>query len=236
MGQTIMTDDKNIEDRIAKGIAEGLKVAEKEKQKQKSKEVVQRCLIAILLGFFIVVALYACSDEEPNVYIEKNPLLKSSFWNRVTLQDLSAILDQGKHLHARAKNGRTPLHFAITEDVAPEMVALLLDFGVDINVGNNGGFTPLHYAVGANEMPPGVVALLLERGADVNAQNQFGETPLHYAAGWNDDPEIIKLLLDKGAKVTVQNNYGHTALDYAKENHHLKGSDALMRLKEAHFQ
>ena len=232
-----MTDDKNIEDKIAKGIAEGLKAAEKEKQKQKSKEVMQGCLGAILLGFFIIVALYACSDEERlSVHIEKNPLLKSSFWSTATIQDLTPFLDQGKHLDAHAKNGQTPLHFAIAEDVGPEMVALLLDFGVDINAGNNGGSTPLHYAVGDTETIPGVVALLLERGADVNAQNNFGETPLHHAAGWNDDPEIIKFLLDKGAKVTIQNEYGSTALDYAKENHHLKGSDALMRLEEAQFQ
>ena len=58
---------------------------------------------------------------------------------------MTALLDAGADLDARAVNGMTPLHFA-AENGHAEAVTTLLEEGADSNVRDNDGKLPLDYA------------------------------------------------------------------------------------------
>ncbi|MBC6497904.1 MAG: ankyrin repeat domain-containing protein [Alphaproteobacteria bacterium GM7ARS4] len=98
-------------------------------------------------------------------------------------------------VHARDKDGRTPLHCAVYKGNL-DVIRLLLDGGADVNAQNVHGNTALHCAVYKENLD--VITLLLSWGADVNAWNKLKSTPL-------DDAErkylkIAPLLQEAGGK------------------------------------
>lgn len=101
-------------------------------------------------------------------------------------------------LHARDKDGSTPLHCAVWKGHA-EVVNALLDAGADIHAHNQNdhwGTTPLHAAAHANHGP--IVKRLIEHGADVNARNLRGGTPLGETSAHNA-ARAAKILKEHGA-------------------------------------
>lgn len=71
--------------------------------------------------------------------------------------------------------GRTPLHFAPSENIAN----ILLSHGAEIDAVDEDGKTPLHYAAMKDNYYVG--KLLVNKGADVTKVDKYGYTALKYA-------------------------------------------------------
>ena len=82
---------------------------------------------------------------------------------------------------------------------------------------------------------PEVIRALLDAGADVHRRDEYGSTPLMRAANSNENPEVILLLLGAGADGRARNRDGKTAFDLAKDNEHIRDTDAYRRLDGARF-
>ncbi|HXE75191.1 MAG TPA: ankyrin repeat domain-containing protein [Candidatus Xenobia bacterium] len=85
-------------------------------------------------------------------------------------------------VHARDKEGSTPLHWAAWRGQV-EAVRLLLEAGAEVNARNQNthwGTTPLHAAAHGNQAA--VAQLLLEYGGDVHSKNLNKRTPLEETA------------------------------------------------------
>jgi ankyrin repeat protein len=83
-------------------------------------------------------------------------------------------------VHARDKDGSTPLHCAAWKG-HHEIVEFLLKAGADVNGQNTNehwGTTPLHAAAHANQAA--IAELLIEHGAEPNAKDLAGRTPMHH--------------------------------------------------------
>ncbi|KAH7322527.1 ankyrin repeat-containing domain protein [Stachybotrys elegans] len=98
-------------------------------------------------------------------------------------------------LHQVDKEGRTPLHYAISApNLSVNEVEMLLYEGADVSPRANNGDTPLHLLLGGrwsldterdgvdrHGVRKDILELLLSKGADINARNTAGETPVfHY--------------------------------------------------------
>ena len=85
-------------------------------------------------------------------------------------------------VHARDKDGSTPLHWAAWRGQV-EAARLLLEAEAEVNAQNQNthwGTTPLHAAAHGNQA--GVARLLLAHGADIRAKNLNKRTPLEETA------------------------------------------------------
>lgn len=177
------------------------------------------------------------------------PLWKA-LYQRSSDEMMALLLDKGADVAlAERELGRSPLHWAASENRSP-LVALLLDKGAKIEARDNAGDTPLHCAAydgatdsatlllnkgadvnarGKQQRTPlfkaiehghaDVVALLISRNADVNVEDSNGKTPLS-ETGWFGRADIAALLLDKGAKVNAKDVWGNTPLKRANEFNH----------------
>lgn len=147
------------------------------------------------------------------------------------------FLDKGLDIKARTKQGQTPLHEAMCNwDSRAAVAELLMDKGADIEVRDKFGMTPLHLAAIHTQLrSSAVVKLLLNRGANIEARDEEGHAPLHWAVKRSVDTRTIDALIAGGANTTARDKDGKTPFDYAKENKHLKGSDAYWRLNDAQF-
>jgi len=84
----------------------------------------------------------------------------------------------GVHKNASDIDGDTPLHYAVREDHAMAVQALLAA-GAEPSVRNEDLETPLHLAVVVSSSDPKIAQHLLDAGANTNAQDRMGATPLH---------------------------------------------------------
>jgi len=101
-------------------------------------------------------------------------------------------------VHARDKDGSTPLHCAAWKG-HHEVVAFLLRTGADVNAQNTNehwGTTPLHAAAHANQAA--IAELLIEHGAEPNAKDLAGKTPMHHTT-FHKATAAAKVLQKHGA-------------------------------------
>lgn len=133
---------------------------------------------------------------------------------------LEAALQHGGSVHARDKEGNTPLHCA-----AGATTRVLLAAGADPNARNNEG-SPVITSACLNIVRRGdrtpwqgnlwqadnTVMLLLEAGGDPNAADAEGNTALHYfLQGW-DCEHVVRQLVRAGADINARNKDGATPL------------------------
>jgi ankyrin repeat protein len=101
-------------------------------------------------------------------------------------------------VHARDKDGSTPLHCAAWKG-HHEVVAFLLTAGADVNAQNTNehwGTTPLHAAAHANQAA--IAELLIEHGAERDAKDLAGKTPMHHTT-FHKATAAAKVLQKHGA-------------------------------------
>ena len=142
----------------------------------------------------------------------------------------------------RDRAGRTPLHYAVTDDpvgldytkaLSDPAVAeanlqkanehkianttRLLSDGADANAQDDQGFTALHFAA-ASGTSVEVAQLLLDAGADINARNHNDETPLYLAVANKTAGKlpVVRLVRERGADATIPAHDGFTALKYVE--------------------
>ena len=116
--------------------------------------------------------------------------VKPSLHSAAMLGRLETVLDLiagGDDVNAGDMFGRTPLHLAMTDEIAE---ALIVN-GSDINCESGHGITTLMEAARAGRK--NVVEALLANGADMNMHNRWGSTAMHNAVrnGHKDIAEIF---------------------------------------------
>ncbi len=107
------------------------------------------------------------------------PLIRASM--NQTKDVIQALLNAGANVHARNKEGNTPLHGDWFSTISPDTgaVEILLLAGAKVDARNGLGKTPLHKH--ARDSGNGqVVKLLLKYGANPNAKDDSGKTPWDY--------------------------------------------------------
>lgn len=128
-------------------------------------------------------------------------------------------LENGLRIDHVDEDGRTSLHYAVTNDFFHQSPMLVnLSDNPMINVADNGGITPLHLAVSLGNLK--ITELLLKHGANVNAANSQGDTVLHYATQIEDKFEakhFCDILLKANANPLYPNNLGLMPLHQAAQ-------------------
>ena len=127
------------------------------------------------------------------------------------------LINMGSDVNVLDKEGKSPLYYCKSEEVAKMMVVA----GADVNRPSALGKTPLHH-VCISDATPGAVKILLQSGARANAEDKFGDTPFLYACGMakfciNEDEFAqilpkINILLEYGADIQHINSKGENGL------------------------
>jgi len=135
--------------------------------------------------------------------------LESAIWDaKRQVRTIELLVKAGSDIHARDKNGATPLHRAVRTRCAAA-VTRLLDAGSDATLGNNSGSTPFHLAVqntgrggsGAEKAMAGqreIIQAFLERGISPSLKDARGKSVLK----WVKSDGIRQLLAGTGAGLT----------------------------------
>jgi ankyrin repeat protein len=108
-------------------------------------------------------------------------------------QEVERLLKEGANVNSKNSDGETPLHKA----VSAEMAELLISAGADMEaIEDHENFTPLRQASANGALD--VVKTLISRGAKVDSADKNGSTALHWAVAFGNLP-VAELLLSKGA-------------------------------------
>ena len=106
------------------------------------------------------------------------------------------LIEAGADVHARAYDGRTPLHMTNSWNEEALVIRTLIDAGADVNARDLSGRTPT-YMASYSGSDTGLGALLAN-GADAAEADGSGTTPLYEASRVGSCQKIV-LLLDAGA-------------------------------------
>ena len=93
---------------------------------------------------------------------------------------ITALVNAGANVNARAQFDNTPLHLAARDNTVPGIITALVNAGANVNARAQLNNTPLHRAAESNTNPAIIIALLAA-GADATARNGLGKTPWDYA-------------------------------------------------------
>ena len=121
--------------------------------------------------------------------------LESPHWDATRqVAMIRLLLKSGADIHARDKNGATPLHRAVRTRCAAA-VGCLLDAGADATLQNKPGSTPFHLAVQNTG-----------RGGSGAEKAKAAQT------------QIIRAFLERGVSVTLTDGKGESVLDWARSD------------------
>ena len=135
------------------------------------------------------------------------------------------LVGQRVDLNAPASDGATALHWAVHQDAA-DLVDALLTGGANANAANRYGVTPLSLAGTNGHLT--IVNRLLAAGADPNAALPNGETILMTAAR-TGRPDVLQALLAKGANPNArEKSRGQTALMWAAAENNVAAIPVLL--------
>ncbi len=124
------------------------------------------------------------------------------------VKTVTFLLAHGADLHAKDREGKTPLHWAVI--VSTPLTNLLLEKGAEVDATDKSGEPPLFQAI--LHSPERALALI-DHGASVMARNNKSETPLHVAIFGAEEGDLVKKLIAKGADVNAVDQDGQTPLD-----------------------
>ncbi|HEY0210954.1 ankyrin repeat domain-containing protein [Acerihabitans sp.] len=116
-------------------------------------------------------------------------------------------------------DGRTPLHFAVSEGLGPIVQRLLAAPGINANVVDNLGWTALLSALALSHTDIAVCLIELPE-IDINIAQAEGWTALHYAATRGDTLLVDRLLRKPDIEINVRRDDGWTPLHCAVFNGH----------------
>lgn len=125
---------------------------------------------------------------------------------------LRLLVRSGADLHARDKEGKAPIHYAIQRETKI-VLETLLQLGESPDALDATGRTPLHLLAAAGYTGPLVtdyICLLANAGANLNQIDHAGNAPIHYAI--QNHVTILETLLNMGADPNVRSIQGQTAL------------------------
>ncbi len=135
------------------------------------------------------------------------------------------LVGQHVDLNAPASDGATALHWAVHQDAA-DLVDALLTGGANANAANRYGVTPLSLAGTNGNLT--IVNRLLAAGADPNAALPNGETILMTAAR-TGRPDVLQALLSKGANPNArEKSRGQTPLMWAAAENNVAAIPVLL--------
>lgn len=153
-----------------------------------------------------------------------------------------ALLDAGGDPMAIDDEGKTVLHFAVTQKRAPELIPLFASVGVSPDTDDDNKQAPIFmaldyfheakafhvpYTLPGDTPVPGydgpdpkaTLQALVAVGGDINVRDQYGNTPLMLAVTRNDG-DLLDLLLELGANKRLKGPGGLTAKEMAYELGH----------------
>ncbi|MDH4239915.1 MAG: ankyrin repeat domain-containing protein [Phycisphaerae bacterium] len=135
---------------------------------------------------------YAIRGSRPDVVRELLANgVKPSLHSAAMLGRLETLLDLiggGADVNAKDMLGRTPLHLAVTGEIAEALIA----DGSDINCKGGNSITALMEAARAGRK--NVVEVLLANGANMNVHNHWGSTAMHNAVR-NGHKDIVEIFI-----------------------------------------
>ncbi len=115
--------------------------------------------------------------------------------------------DQKKWLFAPDRQGKTPLHYAVSNNF-PDIVEVLLGGRMDPDSKDKEGFTPLLYT--AKSSSPAIAKLLIDSGADVDARDPNENTLVHLIlqkdALEESDKELLTMALTRNSALSISCN------------------------------
>lgn len=126
------------------------------------------------------------------------------------------LLKAGASLQPGDEQGRTAVHYAVTNLADDCLKALIKSPDCPINSPDAAGRTALHLAINRDCSAEIVTILLQHPGVALNATDFRGTTPAHWAAVSNR-ADIIRMLWYRGAELRYRDNEGMTPLHYADQ-------------------
>ena len=103
-----------------------------------------------------------------------------NFWGTASLKEIQERLEKEPTVvNKKLSRDNTPLHLAVYNLQAAEIMEALINAGADMEAKNVFDNTPLHTAAHGHL---NALNFFLSRGADIYARNENGVTPLHVAA------------------------------------------------------
>ena len=132
------------------------------------------------------------------------------YFQKATVEIVTACLAAGADLKALDDGNRTPLHYAAMYS-NPAVIETLLKAGADARAVK---WTPLHRAALFSK-DPAEINTLVKAGANLEARDKWKNTPLHWAARYNENPAVIETLLKAGADPMARDKWKYTPLHWA---------------------
>ena len=153
------------------------------------------------------------NSKSPAQNTKPNPNPSMSEKDTALLNEVSApwgapakielLLKEGANINACDKDGWTPLHHAVCNQVRKgELVELLISKGAKVNAKDSGGLTPLHLTGWHGWNNEEAAKALIKNGADLNAKDNEGFTPSHIANTWSAWG-VVDVLADAGAELDI---------------------------------
>ena len=189
----------------------------------------------LLLTTIAAVLLVGCGNPEAD-----RALLKAA--NEGNIEAVKQHLADGADVHAKDKQGWTPLHYAAALNGHKEIAELLITKGADVSAKTDGGLTPLDSAIFARKTE--TVDLLRKHGGKTGKELKAAGKPTEpvaeaakvepvaevakpelptaiapdtyfHGAAINGDIEAVKQQLAAGTDVNAKGPGGSTPLHYA---------------------